>query len=89
MVLFKIRMPLWAALLPVSFFAIFHGYTHGAEMPNLTAPLLYVAGFVLSTGLLHLSGIAIGGLWKWNIGQWVVHGVGAVIALLGAYFLVS
>jgi len=89
MVLFNVRMPLWAALIPISFFAIFHGHAHGTEMPKLSVPLMYAAGFVLSTGLLHLSGIAIGGLWKWPIGQWIVRGSGAVIALLGGSFLVS
>jgi len=41
-------------------FAIFHGYAHGAEMPAGASGLLYVAGFLLSTGFLHLAGIALG-----------------------------
>ena len=88
MVLFNIRMPLWLALIPVSIFAIFHGHAHGTEMPNMAVPLLYASGFVIATGLLHLSGIAIGMLWKWPTGQWVVRGAGGVIAILGVYFLV-
>lgn len=87
MVLFNVKMPLWAALIPVSVFAVFHGHAHGAEMPEFSQPLLYAAGFVVATGLLHISGIAIGWLWNWSIGQWVVRGAGAVIASLGTYFL--
>lgn len=87
MVLFNVRMPLWAALIPVSFFAVFHGHAHGTEMPNFAVPLLYAAGFVIATGLLHLCGIAVGALWKWSIGQWIVRGVGGIIAALGASFL--
>ncbi len=87
MVLFNVRMPLWAALIPVSFFAVFHGHAHGTEMPSLSVPLLYAAGFVISTGLLHLCGIAIGMLWNGSYGQWIVRGSGAFIAILGGYFL--
>ena len=87
MVLFNVRIPLWAALIPVSFFAIFHGHAHGTEMPNFAAPLLYAAGFVIATGLLHLCGIAIGALWRWPMGQWIVRGMGGVIAALGVSFL--
>jgi len=87
MVLFNVRMSLWAALIPVSIFAVFHGHAHGTEMPGFSVPLLYAAGFVIATGLLHLCGIAIGMLWNWSVGQWVVRGSGAFIAVLGAYFL--
>lgn len=87
MVLFNVRIPLWAALIPVSFFAVFHGHAHGTEMPKISVPLMYAAGFVISTGLLHLCGIAIGSLWKWSLGQWVVRASGGIIAILGAYFL--
>ena len=87
MVLFNVRMPLWAALIPVSIFAVFHGHAHGTEMPSFSVPLLYAAGFVIATGLLHLCGIAIGMLWSWPVGQWIVRGSGAFIAVLGGYFL--
>jgi urease accessory protein len=87
MVLFNVRMPLWAALIPVGIFAIFHGHAHGTEMPGFAVPLLYAAGFVIATGLLHLCGIAIGMLWKWPVGQWIVRGTGGIIAALGVSFL--
>ncbi|MBA3448258.1 MAG: HupE/UreJ family protein [Pseudaminobacter sp.] len=44
----------------VGFFAIFHGYAHGAEMPESAAGLAYGVGFVIATAILHLLGVASG-----------------------------
>lgn len=88
-VLFNIRAPLWAALIPISIFAIFHGHAHGTEMPDYGVPLLYAMGFVLATGTLHLCGIGIGALWSWPKAQWLVRASGGVIAAMGGYFLVT
>jgi len=88
-VLLNVRMPLWAALVPVSVFAIFHGHAHGTEMPDYGAPLLYAAGFVLATGMLHLCGIAIGLLWRWPGGQWLVRASGGLIASVGGFLLLT
>ena len=41
----------------VSLFAVFHGYAHGLELPQAASPILYGAGFVLATALLHVLGI--------------------------------
>ena len=60
MIAFSVKAPIWLASLLVAFFAIFHGYAHGAELPSAADPVGYSVGFVLSTGLLHLVGIAIG-----------------------------
>ena len=35
------------------FFAVFHGYAHGAEMPATASGLDYALGFMLATALLH------------------------------------
>jgi urease accessory protein len=86
-VLFNVRVPLWAALIPVSVFAVYHGHAHGTEMPAYSAPVLYATGFVLATGLLHLCGIAIGLLWRWPAGQWVVRASGGLIAGVGGFLL--
>jgi urease accessory protein len=48
------------AMMLTGIFAIFHGYAHGAEMPTEAAAALYCLGFVLATGLLHGTGLAIG-----------------------------
>lgn len=52
--------PVLIAMSIVGFFAVFHGYAHGAEMPESAGGLAYAAGFVLATGLLHALGIGLG-----------------------------
>ena len=86
-VLFAIRPPLWLSMVIVGIFATFHGYAHGAELPNSANPVGYAAGFVLATSSLHLIGIAIGQLWQWKNGKLVVRAFGAAIALAGGAFL--
>jgi urease accessory protein len=87
MVLTYAKAPLWVATLLVGIFGLFHGYAHGAELPEAATPLAYSIGFVISTGLLHLSGIAIGLLIHWSWGKVVVRILGGGIALAGLYFL--
>ena len=87
MVALAARPPLWVAAIMVAIFAIFHGYAHGAELPNATNPIAYSIGFVVATGLLHLSGIAFGLLVEWPQGKIAVRLGGAVIALVGVGFL--
>ncbi|EIJ33418.1 HupE/UreJ family protein [Thiothrix nivea] len=87
MVVLAVRPPLWVAALLVGAFAIFHGHAHGAELPVAANPLVYSIGFVVATGLLHLSGIAFGELSRWQWGNTAVRASGAVIALAGVGFL--
>lgn len=54
------RWPAGIAMGFVGFFALFHGHAHGAEIPQLAGPAVYVAGFMLATALLHLAGVALG-----------------------------
>jgi urease accessory protein len=82
-----IRAPVWAAILVVAVFAVFHGYAHGRELPSAADPISYSAGFVLATGLLHVSGICLGLLNNRPNGVVATRSVGAVIAALGAWFL--
>ena len=86
-VMLALRPPLAVAAVVVAFFAIFHGYAHGREMPQAASPIAYAAGFVIATGLLHLSGISLGLLARSQTGAMVVRGLGAVIALAGLGFL--
>jgi len=87
MVALAIRPPLWVAAILVGVFAIFHGHAHGTELPNAANPLAYSAGFVISTGMLHLSGIAIGLLVRWPAGKIAVRTCGVIISLAGVGFL--
>ena len=87
MVAFAVRPPLWVAGTLVGVFAVFHGHAHGTELPEAASPLTFAIGFVISTGLLHLCGIALGGLTKLPWGMTVVRITGAAIAVVGALFL--
>ena len=87
MVAFAVRPPIWIAAIIVGVFAIFHGHAHGTELPGAANPLAYSLGFVIATGLLHISGIAFGLLVRWPYGKVAVQAGGGVIALAGAGFL--
>ncbi len=79
------RPPLWVALLLVSFFAVFHGYAHGVELPGKTGAVAYSAGFVTATGLIHLTGIGIGFVVKLPHGVALLRTGGGVIAAAGVF----
>ena len=89
MVAFAVRPPIWIAALIVGAFAIFHGHAHGTELPQAADPLAYSLGFVVSTGLLHLAGIALGLLVGWPLGRYAVRTGGAAIAVAGIGFLAA
>jgi urease accessory protein len=42
---------------------------------------------VIATGLLHLTGIALGLLTRWPAGRLAVRGAGVAIAVVGAAYL--
>jgi len=72
----------------VGAFAVFHGHAHGTELPQAASPLAYSAGFVISTGLLHLAGVAFGA-WGRSPAGWVaIRSAGGLIAAGGLWFLV-
>lgn len=54
----RISTPL--AISTTGFFGFFHGYAHGSEIPDLSLSTGYIAGFMVGTSLLHISGVAIG-----------------------------
>lgn len=87
MVAFAVRPPLWVAAVLVGFFAIFHGYAHGAELPGSANPITFAIGFVVATGLLHLAGIAFGLLTRYPWGKVAVRCGGVAISLIGFAFL--
>ncbi len=87
MVATQSRPPLWLAAALVGFFAIFHGHAHGTELPAGESGLLYSIGFVIVTGLLHATGIAIGLVHRWQKGRIALRGAGAVVGAAGVFFL--
>ena len=56
----RMSVPTLAAMALVGFFAVFHGYAHGAEMPADASGASYAAGFLAATALLHAAGIGLG-----------------------------
>lgn len=58
----KVRLSQFTAVSLVSLFALFHGHAHGAEISADAELWTYAAGFVATTGLLHLTGIVLGRL---------------------------
>lgn len=55
-----LALPKAAAAALAGLFAVFHGYAHGAEMPESAAGLAYGAGFVGASLILHLAGLGLG-----------------------------
>ena len=55
----KIRCRAKTSLLIVAFFAFFHGYAHGQEIPAATSLVSFALGFVAATLLLHGVGILL------------------------------
>jgi urease accessory protein len=84
-----LKPPLWVSAVLVGAFAIFHGHAHGAELPSAADPIAYSAGFVISTGLLHVGGILLGTLAGTAAGRLAVRAMGGAIALGGAWFLLA
>jgi urease accessory protein len=87
-VAFRMNLPAVAAMALAGAFAIFHGYAHGAEMPQDISGLEYAAGFLAATALLHGAGIALGtfsaqGRWR------VAQAAGAAMSLAGIALLAS
>jgi urease accessory protein len=89
MVAFAARPPLWVAAVLVGIFAIFHGYAHGAELPESANAIAFAVGFVVATGLLHALGILIGVMHRWPAGARVLRSGGGLVAVGGVYFLVK
>ena len=84
------KLPISLAMTAVGFFAIFHGYAHGAEMPAVANSITYAAGFLTGTAALHLFGVLIGDIARRNVhGNSVLRLAGGAIAGTGALFLIG
>lgn len=83
-------IPLGLAMVAVGFFATFHGYAHGAEMPTVAQPLGYALGFLTGTAVIHISGVLIGDIpGHYKYGPIVLRTAGAAISIVGILFLVG
>jgi urease accessory protein len=82
------KLPVALVMVAVGFFAIFHGYAHGAEMPSVAEPARYAAGFLTGTAALHLFGVIVGDISQhYARGKLLLRIAGGAIAGSGAWFL--
>lgn len=82
------KLPILLAMAGVGFFAIFHGYAHGTEMPTTAEPVLYAAGFLTGTALIHIAGVVIGDIAKhYENGKVALRVGGGLIAIVGILFI--
>lgn len=82
------KLPVKLAMLGVGFFAIFHGYAHGSEIPTTSEPVLYALGFLTGTALIHIAGVVIGDIAKhYQRGRIMLRVGGALIAVTGVLFI--
>lgn len=82
------KLPVRLAMLGVGFFAIFHGYAHGSEIPTTSEPVLYALGFLTGTALIHIAGVVIGDIAKhYQRGRIMLRAGGALIAVTGVLFI--
>ncbi|MEO9460409.1 MAG: HupE/UreJ family protein [Lentilitoribacter sp.] len=74
----------------VSLFAVFHGYAHGQEIPELASSGAYITGFMVGTAGLHLLGVAIGHLSdKIPDGATLLRYSGAIVSGMGFHILLQ
>jgi len=77
------RLPLVASVILVGLFAVCHGHSHGAEMPETASGLFYAGGFILATTMLHAFGIGLGMALQGVAKPRLVRVMGAAIAICG------
>ncbi len=83
------KLPILIVMLFVGFFALFHGHAHGTEMPHISKPAFYAAGFVVGTAGIHIAGVLVGIIAdKINNGQQLLRYIGAAIAGIGLHLLI-
>jgi len=76
------------AMIGVGFFAVFHGYAHGAEMPDTAQPFMYALGFLIGTALIHIAGLVIGDIARhYERGKVILRVGGGMIAFVGLLFI--
>jgi urease accessory protein len=83
LVALAVDLPVSAGVAIIGVFALFHGYAHGAEVPENAAGLEYMGGFALATIILHGVGVTAGlglGLKLRSL----VRAAGAACAAVGA-----
>lgn len=84
MIAFRLNPGLLAGAAIIAIFAIFHGNAHGLEAAG--AMTTYMAGFTISTAVLHGIGVLCG--WYVARGRVAVPALGSAVAAAGIVLLV-
>lgn len=85
---FQFKPPMAVALTAAGFFALFHGYVHGAETIDGTGALSFAAGFLSATTLLLCAGVGLGLLLRQQaLSRRLIQAGGGVMALFGVAML--
>lgn len=71
----------------IGVFALFHGNAHGAEAPLGGSVALYMLGFLISTGLLHLAGVGVGAAMMRTAQVWALRVIGGGMSVAGLWLL--
>ena len=79
----KLQLP--ASVLLMGLFALCHGHAHGTELPTAASGLAYSAGFLTSTTVVLLCGIAVGRMARQTDVRGLVRWSGAAIVLCGLW----
>lgn len=80
------RMSSALAVALVAVFALVHGYVHAAELTDGADALAYLAGFLLTTALLHGLGVTVGLLAAARL-KMIATGFGLLCAVVGVGLL--
>ncbi len=86
---FQLSLPVLAGAGLCGFFALFHGYAHGAEIPVEADASAYVAGFTLATMMLHAAGLVVGSAMIRVDRVWLPGLSGAAVTTAGIVLLVA
>jgi len=83
-----VRPPLVVAAALTALFAASHGVAHGLELPELSSPWGYAAGFVVATAALHAAGYALVRVMPQAVAP-LIRMAGAASAVTGVWLLAS
>jgi urease accessory protein len=87
---FQLRPPTLVAMAVVGFFALFHGYAHGTELPDGITGLSFALGVLLATALLHGAGVGLGLLMQRQASsRRLIQAGGGAMALVGIAVLAN
>jgi urease accessory protein len=90
MIALQIKPSTLVAMMVAVFFALFHGYAHGSEMPNGLAGLSFAAGLLVATALLLGTVVGLGLLLQQRtLSRRLIQACGAAMAVVGIAVLAS